>query len=107
MDADMQARLEEAMVESEKKSVSSSKSSEIVLVSDTTSSDIEVLGGSGHTRNSSDQSLVSTEDSLEMLRRKNKELTEVVAARETRLVSVSREMSELQEQSGEISARLE
>ena len=107
VDTEMQARLEEAMVESEKKSVSSSKSSELVMVSDTTSSDIEVLGGSGHTRNSSDQSQVSAEDSLDLLRRKNKELTEVVAARESRLVAVSREMVELQEESGEMSVRLQ
>ena len=107
VDTDMQARLEEAMVESEKKSMSSSKSSELVLVSDTTSSDIEVLEGSGHSRNSSDQSQVSTEDTAELLRRKNRELTEVVAARESRLMAVSREIVELQEESGQMSVRLQ
>ena len=65
---DMMAALEAAMVESEKKSETcSSKSSEIVAVdmSDTTSSDIEVIQNrkfslqSGHTRNSSDQSQAS------------------------------------------------
>ena len=106
VDTDMQARLEEAMVESEKKSVSS-KSSELVLVSDTTSSDIEVLEGSGHTRNSSDQSQVSSEETTEVLRRRNRELSEVVAARESRLVAVSREIGELQEESGQMAVRLE
>ena len=103
VDTDMQARLEEAMVES-------SKSSELVLVSDTTSSDIEVLEGSGHSRNSSDQSQVSkasTEDTVEVLRRRNTELTEMVAARESRLMAVSREIVELQEESGQMSVRLQ
>jgi len=124
---EMQAQLEAAMLESEKKSETcSSKSSEIVRVdmSDTTSSDIEVLNlvntrksslQSSHTRNSSDQSYVSdgpqpgdtNADSIHKLTLKNKELSEVLAARESKLMAVSREIVQLQEESGDMSVRLQ
>ena len=120
-ESNMQAELEAAMVESEKKSESlSSKSSEIVRVdiSDTTSSDIEVLqqnssrkNSSSHTRNNSDQSSLGVSDdagdNVEGLRKKNKDLSEVLAARESKLMAVSREIVQLQEESGEMSVRLQ
>merc|ERR1719282_1217955 len=120
-ESNMQAELEAAMVESEKKSESlSSKSSEIVRVdiSDTTSSDIEVLqqnssrkNSSSHTRNNSDQSSLGVSDdagdNVEGLRKKNKDLSEVLAARESKLIAVSREIVQLQEESGEMSVRLQ
>ena len=106
------------MLESEK---CSSKSSEIVRVdmSDTTSSDIEVLNQtrksslqSGHTRNSSDQSSLGgssdmKDATLEEMMIKNRELREVLTARESKLMAVSREIVELQEESGEMSVRLQ
>jgi len=147
---DMQDLLEEAMVDAEKKSeTSSSRSSEIVKVESlpvsevtscdelegvadidnctTNSSDIEVIsspgtgGGKGssasessrwgpqHVRNASDQSLTQGEsgDSVELLKRRNKELSELVSAREGRLVAVSREIAHLQEESGEMAVRLQ
>ena len=115
---DTEAELEAAMVESEKKSSESGESSEIVRVemtSDTTSSDIEVIrrnsGGSlsGHTRNSSDQSSLSPEEagSVEELRTRNKQLSDILAAREGRLMAVSREIIQLQEESGDMAVRLQ
>ena len=99
---EMEAELQEAMVESGKKSSESGESSDMVRVemtSDTTSSDIEVIRrnsevSGGHTRNSSDQSSLGQleVDSLEDLRRRNKELSDILAAREGRLVAVSREI---------------
>merc|ERR1719282_1848450 len=120
-ESNMQAELEAAMVESEKKSESlSSKSSEIVRfdISDTASSDIEVLqqnssrkNSSSHTRNNSDQSSLGVSDdagdNVEGLRKKNKDLSEVLAARESKLMAVSREIVQLQEESGEMSVRLQ
>ncbi len=113
---DTEAQLEAAMVESEKKSSESGESSEIVRVemtSDTTSSDIEVIRRnsgqslSGHTRNSSDQSSLGPEASVEDLRSRNKELSDVLTAREGRLMAVSREIIQLQEESGDMAMRLE
>merc|ERR1719320_827181 len=142
----MQDLLEEAMVDSEKKSdTSSSRSSEIVKVESlpvsevtscdelevgvdidnctTNSSDIEVISSPGcvggkvsstsessnkwgphHVRNTSESS-----DTMEMeiLRKKNKELTDLLGARESRLVAVSREIAHLQEESGEMAMRLQ
>jgi len=137
---DMQDLLEEAMVDAEKKSeTSSSRSSEIVKVESlpvsevtscdeleggvdvdnctTNSSDIEVIsspglgGGRQHVRNTSDQSSTQGEGgemaTVEMLRKRNKELSELVSAREGRLVAVSREIAHLQEESGEMAVRLQ
>jgi len=132
---DMQDLLEEAMVDTEKKSeTSSSRSSEIVKVeslsvSEVTScdelecgdnctnnsSDIEVIsspvnigGGREHARNSSDISLGGVnEETVELLKKRNKELAELVVAREGRLVAVSREIAHLQEESGEMAVRLQ
>merc|ERR1719318_1668366 len=137
---DMQDLLEEAMVDAEKKSeTSSSRSSEIVKVESlpvsevtscdeleggvdvdnctTNSSDIEVIsspglgGGRQHVRNTSDQSSTQGEcgemATVEMLRKRNKELSELVSAREGRLVAVSREIAHLQEESGEMAVRLQ
>ena len=110
------------MLESEK---CSSKSSEIVRVdmSDTTSRNIEVLNQtrksslqsspqSGHTCNSSDQSSLGgssdvKDATLEEMMTKNRELREVLTARESKLMAVSREIVELQEESGEMSVRLQ
>merc|ERR1719369_2276060 len=146
----MQDLLEEAMVDSEKKSeTSSSRSSEIVKVESlpvsevtscdeldggvdgdnctTNSSDIEVIsspgvgvgkprGGSsasedsrwGHVRNSSDQSVTDEGgETVEVLRKRNKELAELLSAREGRLMAVSREIAQLQEESGEMAIRLQ
>ena len=58
-----------------------------------TSSDIEVLSYRGHARVGSDSSVG---EEMEMLRRRNRELEELVAAREARLVAVANEMAELQ-----------
>jgi len=138
-EGDMQDLLEEAMVDAEKKSESSSsRSSEIVKVeslpvsevtscdelegidnSTTNSSDIEVIsspgGGGGkwdphHVRNTSDQSVTQEEiggDTVELLKKRNKELSDLVGARESRLVAVSREIAHLQEESGEMAIRLQ
>merc|ERR1719367_1169244 len=57
-----------------------------------TSSDIEVLSYRGHARGGSDTSALGEE--MEMLRRRNRELEEVVSAREARLVAVANEMAE-------------
>merc|ERR1719158_818290 len=148
----MQDLLEEAMVDAEKKSeTSSSRSSEIVKVESlpvsevtscdelevgadidnctTNSSDIEVIsspgcgGGKGssisdsskwgphHSRNTSDQSLPHVEgDSsveVELVKKRNKELADLLGARESRLVAVSREIAHLQEESGEMAIRLQ
>jgi len=148
----MQDLLEEAMVDSEKKSeTSSSRSSEIVKVESlpvsevtscdelevgvdidnctTNSSDIEVIsspgcgGGKGssasessnkwgphHVRNTSDQSTQGEGNDtgeVELLRKRNKELTDLLGARESRLVAVSREIAHLQEESGEMAMRLQ
>ena len=114
----MEAQLEAAMVESEKRSSESGESSEIVRVemtSDTTSSDIEIIRrnsgqslSTGHTRNSSDQSSLSPEpESVEELRSRNKELSDVLAARESRLMAVSREIIQVQEESGDMAMRLQ
>lgn len=148
----MQDLLEEAMVDSEKKSdTSSSRSSEIVKVESlpvsevtscdelevgvdidnctTNSSDIEVISSPGcvggkvsstsepsnkwgphHVRNTSDLSTQGeSSDSVEMevLRKRNKELTDLLGARESRLVAVSREIAHLQEESGEMAMRLQ
>merc|ERR1719318_980825 len=133
---DMQDLLEEAMVDAEKKSESSSsRSSEIVKVdslpvsevtscdelegldnSTTNSSDIEVISSPGerwdprHVRNTSDQSLThggAGGDTVELLKTRNKELSDLVGARESRLVAVSREIAHLQEESGEMAIRLQ
>merc|ERR550525_145632 len=114
---EMEAELQEAMVESGKKSSESGESSDMVRVemtSDTTSSDIEVIRrnsevSGGHTRNSSDQSSLGQleVDSVEDLRRRNKELSEILAAREGRLVAVSREIIQVQEESGDLAVRLQ
>merc|ERR1719233_25636 len=148
----MQDLLEEAMVDSEKKSeTSSSRSSEIVKVESlpvsevtscdelevgvdidnctTDSSDIEVIsspgcgGGKGssasessnkwgphHVRNTSGQSAQGEGNDtaeVELLRKRNKELTDLLGARESRLVAVSREIAHLQEESGEMAMRLQ
>merc|ERR1719158_579008 len=148
----MQDLLEEAMVDSEKKSdTSSSRSSEIVKVESlpvsevtscdelevgvdidnctTNSSDIEVISSPGcvggkvsstsesskwgphHSRNTSDQSLPHVEgDSsveVELVKKRNKELADLLGARESRLVAVSREIAHLQEESGEMAIRLQ
>ena len=122
----LQLQLEAAMAESEKKSESSRSVSSLVRVegaarSDTTSSDIEVLQlrksscGSGHTRTSSDQSSVSAggdtaaagAQDRDQLARRNRELAELVAARESKLVAVSREIVQLQEESGDMAVRLQ
>merc|ERR1719357_40032 len=143
----MQDLLEEAMVDSEKKSeTSSSRSSEIVKVeslpvsevtscdelevggdidnSTTNSSDIEVISSPAvgrvtgretvnhklqHVRNISDQSSTHEDlsDELENLKNKNKELSELVTAREGKLMAVSREIAQLQEESGEMAVRLQ
>lgn len=93
--------------------VESGERSEIVRVemtSDTTSSDIEVIRrNSGHTRTSSDQSSLSPEEAgtVEEHRSRNKELSDVLAARESRLVAVSREIIQLQEESGDMAVRLQ
>ena len=58
-----------------------------------TSSDIEVLSYRGHARVGSD---TSVGEEMEMLRRRNRELEELVSAREARLVAVANEMAELQ-----------
>jgi len=135
-EGDMQDLLEEAMVDAEKKSESSSsRSSEIVKVdslpvsevtscdelegldnSTTNSSDIEVISSPGerwdprHVRNTSDQSLThggAGGDTVELLKKRNKELSDLVGARESRLVAVSREIAHLQEESGEMAIRLQ
>jgi len=106
-------RLAEAMVEESRQPVSascSSRSSEVVRVESLggsevasgdegeglatgTSSDIEVLSYRGHARVGSD---TSVGEEMEMLRRRNRELEELVSAREARLVAVANEMAELQ-----------
>ena len=58
-----------------------------------TSSDIEVLSYRGHARIGSD---CSVGEEMEALRRRNRELEELVTAREARLVAVANEMAELQ-----------
>lgn len=58
-----------------------------------TSSDIEVLSYRGHARGGSDSSVG---EEMEALKKKNRELEEVVAAREARLVAVAKEMAALQ-----------
>ena len=58
-----------------------------------TSSDIEVLSYRGHARVGSD---TSVGEEMEVLRRRNRELEELVSAREARLVAVANEMAELQ-----------
>jgi len=143
----MQELIEEAMVDTEKKSeTSSSRSSEIVKVeslpvsevtscdeletgvdidnSTTNSSDIEVISSPAvghvtgrepvkhklqHVRNISDQSSTHEDvnDELENLKKKNKELSELVTAREGKLMAVSREIAQLQEESGEMAVRLQ
>merc|ERR1719481_2256109 len=148
----MQDLLEEAMVDADKKSeTSSSRSSEIVKVESlpvsevtscdelevgadidnctTNSSDIEVIsspgcgGGKGssisdsskwgphHCRNTSDQSIFHVEGDnsveVELVKKRNKELADLLGARESRLVAVSREIAHLQEESGEMAIRLQ
>ena len=95
----------------------------------TNSSDIEVIsspgcgGGKGniisdsskwgphHSRNTSYQSLSHVEgDSsveVELIKQRNKELADLLGARESRLVAVSREIAHLQEESGEMAIRLQ
>jgi chromosome segregation ATPase len=106
-------RLAEAMAEEPRPASlsSSSRSSDVVKVESlggsevtscdeleeaatATSSDIEVLSYRGHQRGGSDQSTGGEE--VEALRQRNRELEEVVTAREGRLVAVSREVAGLQ-----------
>ena len=99
-------RLAEAMVEETASVSSSCRSSDIVKVESVgssgdeleegataTSSDIEVLSYRGHQRGGSDQS--SQGEEVEALRRKARDLEQLVAAREARLVAVSKEVAEL------------
>ena len=58
-----------------------------------TSSDIEVISYRGHTRVGSD---TSVGEEMDTLRRRNRDLEELVSAREARLVAVANEMAELQ-----------
>ena len=58
-----------------------------------TSSDIEVISYRGHARVGSD---TSVGEEMETLRRRNRDLEELVTAREARLVAVANEMAELQ-----------
>merc|ERR1719508_14434 len=121
---DMQDLLEEAMEDTEKKSeTSSSRSSEIVKVEslpvsevtscdelDSTahSSDIEVISSARVGSSASEDSRPELSgDTVELLRKRNKELAELVSVREGRLMAVSREIAQVQEESGEMAVRLQ